>query len=345
MKTAAPVVSVVMPVYNGERFVREAVNSILGQTLKEFEFVIVDDASTDRTPDILQEFAARDSRLRVYRMTQNIGAASARNEGSRVATAGLIAVMDADDISLPHRLRKQVRFLEKHPDVGVLGSFVQIVDEFGSPGAFRTYPTTRGLTAWSLLFFSSIAHPTAMIRRSVVSATQGYSPDCQGGAEDFDLFTRASRVTRLANLPETLVRYRAWQHNTTKVHWHKQEDEANRIVGANIATLVGHAGTMGTAAGLRGLTTGRFPKTPREIRALGNLIPHLCEAFLERSALDAGEQKAVKQDAAVKVWLLAALAMPGSPRLSASLARKAMRLRPDSLPAFAVKALRGLVKR
>src|SRR6266480_6486765 len=123
-----PPISVVMPVYNSAGVVAEAVESILQQTFRDFEFIIVDDGSTDDTGEILHEYAQLDKRIRLYSQ-ENSGLIEALNRYCRVAAGKYIARMDADDISLPARLEKQFRFMETHPEVGVLGTWIQDVDE------------------------------------------------------------------------------------------------------------------------------------------------------------------------------------------------------------------------
>src|SRR3989442_874819 len=117
-------ISVVMPVYNAERYVTEAIDSILQQTFEDFEFIIVDDGSTDRTPSILHSFASKDGRIRLYQQG-NAGLVASLNCCFRLATAPYIARMDADDISLPERLRAQFEYLGNHRDVGILGTWIQ----------------------------------------------------------------------------------------------------------------------------------------------------------------------------------------------------------------------------
>src|SRR5688572_5358734 len=121
MRTSdAPPVSVVLPVYNGQQYIHEAVSSIQNQSFQDFEFLIVDDGSTDDTPAILQEFARRDDRIRLYHQ-ENSGLISSLNRMCRVARGLYIARMDADDISLPNRLRRQIDYLDSHSDVGIVG--------------------------------------------------------------------------------------------------------------------------------------------------------------------------------------------------------------------------------
>jgi glycosyltransferase involved in cell wall biosynthesis len=333
-----PSVSVVMPVYNGERFVAEAVRSILNQTLTDFELIVVDDASTDSTPAILHELAAADRRVRLHRLARNSGAVGARNAGMDRASADLIAAIDADDVSLPERLASQAAFLHGHPDVDLVGSYVQIIDEHGREGPIRRGPTTPGLTAWSFLFLNAMRHSTAMMRRHVHEALGGYGEGFLGGCEDFDFFSRGSRRGGIANVPEVLVRYRVWSGNMTTGQWEGQESSANRIVSESVTYYTGVSCDVRTAQALRGLATDRYPSDESDIERLADLLPVLCDGFLAKSPVAEPEHADVRQDAAIKLWLLAALAAPRSPALAAKIAATATRMQPTSLIGFLRKA-------
>ena len=128
-----PAVSVVMPVYNGEKYVAEAIESILAQTFTDFEFIIVDDGSRDRSPEIISDYERRDDRIRFLAFEQNKGRAAAKNLGIEAATGQYIAGMDSDDVSLPQRLEKQVDFLRANPDIGVVGACAPLTDENLNP--------------------------------------------------------------------------------------------------------------------------------------------------------------------------------------------------------------------
>src|SRR5687768_9583402 len=164
MRNSGDLVSVVMPVYNGERFLRDAVDSILLQTYRNFELIVVDDGSSDRTADILDAYEMQDSRVRVHRHERNAGIVAARNQGCRMARGGFIAVMDADDISLPHRLEIQFNYLRSHPEIAAVGGWVRRIDQNGLPGEVQHYPLEPAILAWSMLFFNSVAHPVVMFR-------------------------------------------------------------------------------------------------------------------------------------------------------------------------------------
>jgi len=195
-------VTVLMPVYNGEQYIGQAIESILNQTFRDFEFVIINDGSTDGSPRILKEYEQQDPRVRVHHQG-NRGLGDALNTGLELAQGLYIARMDADDISLPQRLAKQVAFMEAHPEVGVCGTWVETIGDGG--GDVWRYPTDDATMRCSLIFESVLAHPSVMMRRALFAETGldyrlEYSP-----CEDYDLWVRASAHCRFANVPQVLV--------------------------------------------------------------------------------------------------------------------------------------------
>ena len=334
-----PTVSVLMPAYNAERFIAESVESVLKQTLIDFEFVVVDDASKDGTPAILQHYAARDSRLRYFRLPSNSGAVVARNTALEMSSAGLVAVLDADDVCAPERLERQVGFLRHHPEVSVVGSYVQLIDADSVKGGIKTYPSHPALMSWSMLFVNCFAHSAVMMRRSAVAAAGNYVPSDKIGAEDYDLFQRMNGSARFATLPEVLVLYRRWDGSVTQTAWRRQEGDADRIVRDGVARLCGLEITLETAAAMRGLATGNYPTSTAVMRELGDTIVTLAMRFCEQRWLDDDGREAIENDAAVKLWLLAALAATKDPLVSAGLASDACRLKPASVLDFATKSL------
>jgi glycosyltransferase involved in cell wall biosynthesis len=194
-----------MSVYNGEDYLREAVESILHQTFADFEFIIIDDGSTDQTTNILQTIG--NERLRILSNEKNIGLANSLNRGLRLARGEYVARMDADDVSLPDRLEKEVEFLDHHPAAGVVGTGYISIDESGNETMVVTFPTDNATLQDRLLHHCCICHGSAMIRRECLEAIGGYRPDFKV-AEDYDLFLRLAERFEVANLTEPLYKYR-----------------------------------------------------------------------------------------------------------------------------------------
>lgn len=218
---ATPLVSVLMPVYNAERYVVEAVESILNQTFTDFEFIIINDGSTDRSLEILQLYARQDKRVRLI-SRENQGLVKTLNEGVDLAVAPYIARMDADDISYPDRLFKQVNFLNEHPNYVVVGSRTQLIDEDGDPlSLFSLHTTHKEIDLAHLQGRGgAIAHPAAMFRKNEFNAVGGYRLEFIH-AEDLDLWLRMAEVGELGNLPNLLLDYR--QHLTSIGHKYRIE--------------------------------------------------------------------------------------------------------------------------
>ncbi len=200
-------VSVILPVYNGEEHLSECIESVLSQTFKDFEFIIVDDASTDNTAQILKEFAMKDKRINIVTHKVNQKQTVAANTACKYTKGKYIARMDADDIALPNRFLKQVTFLEENTQIGLLGSWVDIIDNNGTfLKIWRTHSTSNYL-GWNLLFGASFAHSSVMMRRDCIEQVGFYQLH---QAEDYDLWSRLSRITKVANLPEVLQQKRVW---------------------------------------------------------------------------------------------------------------------------------------
>jgi len=219
-----PGLTVAMSVYNGERFLAAAIDSVLGQTFGDFEFLIVDDGSSDATASILRDYERADPRVRAI-VRENRGLVSSLNEMLALARAPVIARMDADDICRPDRFARQLAFLAEHPDHGVVGSWSEDMGEHGEP-LFRDgcdHPLTHEAMLEAIVAGRHvICHPAAMFRRDVVLSVGGYHGAFRH-CEDYDLWLRLASVTRLANLPERLVRYRRYDGQVSARHATEQQ--------------------------------------------------------------------------------------------------------------------------
>lgn len=206
-----PKVSVIMPVYNAEKYLREAIDSILNQTFRDFEFIIIDDGSGDSSVDIVRNYD--DRRIHFYQNEQNMGVAATLNKGIDLANGEYIARMDADDISISNRLNKQVSFMDKHSDVAVLGTGIEL---FGIQWGKRTYSTVYAQLKVDLLFSCCFAHPSVMMRSSIIGKN-GYHYDTSfSKMEDYDLWCRVSENYVLASIPDILLKYRVHAEQVTQ---------------------------------------------------------------------------------------------------------------------------------
>lgn len=200
-----PLVSVIMPVYNGERYLKEAIESILLQTFKDFEFIIINDGSKDNSLNIIQSF--KDSRVKIIDNENNLGIERCLNLGFSLASGKYIARMDCDDISISTRLYEQVKYMEANPDVVVCGSWIK---EFGVGIATKIvkYKKTNDKLNVMLLFGNCMAHPSVIIRAEIIKRYHLEYSDKFKYAEDYELWTRLKEHGKLANLPKVLLLYR-----------------------------------------------------------------------------------------------------------------------------------------
>jgi glycosyltransferase involved in cell wall biosynthesis len=212
-----PAVSVVMAVCNVERFLGEAIDSILGQTFRDFEFIIVDFGSTDNSRSIAAKYAARDSRIRLHEIP-NCPLPEARNAGSFLSQGRYVAVMDADDISLPERLQLEVMFMETHPEVGLMGGAVEWVDATGQSLGSHKYPAEDEEIRSILINGCPFWHPTVLVRREAFVTVGGYRAAFVF-AHDYDLELRIAEHFKCANLKQVVLKYRI---HPTQVTFRKQ---------------------------------------------------------------------------------------------------------------------------
>jgi glycosyltransferase involved in cell wall biosynthesis len=250
-----------MSVYNDARFLRESIDSILGQSLTDFEFLIVNDGSTDGTSPLLER--TRDPRVRILRNPANLGLTRSLNRGLDEAKGAFVARMDADDVSLPNRLQLQVEFLRAHPDVGIVGCARTLIDEMGAVVVAHA-PAAEDDRAvrWKCLLGNPFAHPAVMLRREVLdSHGLRYDPAFRT-AQDYELWSRLLTVTRGANLPEPLLKYRL-RDGVSRLNKPDQLRNHDRIAHAAITRLVpGYAITLEEVTQLRGRFGGHSVRDP-----------------------------------------------------------------------------------
>jgi hypothetical protein len=245
----APRVSVVIPVFNAEPYLAEAVESVLGQTMTDLELVAVDDGSQDGSRATLERFARADHRVRVVINERNLGIAGARNRGWRLARAPYIACLDADDVALPDRLLRQADFLDAHPSVGAVGGAAITIDGDGRRISTRRYPTRNRTIQSTLLRHNCMAHPSVTMRRGCLEAIGGYGS--LRTSEDYNLWLRLSERFELANLAEPVVLHRLHLNQISLVSLEQQAREARGVCAAARAR---RASGVDPLAGVRELT-------------------------------------------------------------------------------------------
>jgi len=196
-----------MPVFNHEKYVAEAIESILAQTFTDFEFIIVDDGSQDRSAEIIRDYERQDDRVRFLELEHNVGKAAAKNHGIEAARGEYIVGMDSDDVSLPERLQKQVDFLRANPEIGALGTCGIWTDEELNPRRHWDVPEKHAHNVYNIFLGWLVLGTSLMIRRDILNAIGGYELSRKRG-NDIELVSRLICRTRLANLPDRLYLYR-----------------------------------------------------------------------------------------------------------------------------------------
>jgi len=232
-----PRITVLMAVYNGERHLREAVDSILQQSFGDFEFLIFDDGSTDNTRDLLRTYD--DRRIRLIDNGTNLGLTRTLNRGMRIAAGEFLARQDADDVSAPERLEKQLSFLDAHRDVVMVGSWYKKIDETGQPLGDRALPSDPTDLRFCLLFYCPFVHSAVMFRRDSVLSGAGLYDETIHYAQDHDLWSRIARRDSVANLPEYLLSYRIADLSMSSTYGRAVDDDHDRIVTTNVRELLG----------------------------------------------------------------------------------------------------------
>ena len=237
-RMTTPRISVAMSVYNNAPYLAHAIESILAQTLGDFEFLIVNDGSTDESGEIIDRFAASDSRIRPIHQA-NAGLIVSLNRMIDEARAPLIARMDGDDVALPERFVRQLAFLDANPDIGVLGTGCTCIDEDGRPSVYKfDNVTTPEDVLEDLKNGPPICHPSVLMRRDAVRAVGGYH-HAYKHCEDYDLWLRMSEHVRMANLPDRLLLYRQSETQVSNRHAYVQKIGAAIAWEAHVERMAG----------------------------------------------------------------------------------------------------------
>ena len=226
-----PAISVVMPVYNREQYLKESIESILNQTFTDFEFIIVDDQSTDSSWQIIQEYAARDARIVAIKNNGKKGCYPARNCGHKLAKGKYLAVMDSDDIALPERLQIQFDFMEQNPDIDICGSWLK---SFGAEEQVIQVPATHEEIHDIMFFSCAIPHQTVIYR---IPDQIFYYSEEYASAQDYELFCRKINDWKFANIPEVLLLYRVHEKQISTAAKKEQSANGNRTRLTNLQNI------------------------------------------------------------------------------------------------------------
>ena len=282
MNQTTPKVSVIMSVYNGSRYLQESIDSILNQTLTNFEFIIIDDGSSDNTWEILTEYGNCDRRIKLYKNEENLGLTKSLNKGLKLAQGEYIARQDADDISLPERFEKQVSFLNEQPKVILVSANYHSIDFKGSLSGKQSLAGDSDITAWYLLFYNRIgAHGLAMFRCEPVINIGGYSESYRY-TQDYELWSRLVQYGEIVVLPDTLQLYRRNHSESISVSAKPaQKQLALSITKENIEQLTGETLSIEEIADLNNFWIHNYPNS-KQVKLLNSNLQKIYQAFLQR---------------------------------------------------------------
>ncbi len=225
--------TVLMTVYNGEVYLRETIESILNQTYGDFKFLILDNASTDSSREIIRSY--NDPRIELTALAKNIGQVAALNRGLDMIATPLVARIDADDISLPRRFERQVAFMDRHPEIGVCGTHAIAFN--GEEEILWQHPVHHDDIKVRLLFECCLVHPSVMMRKKFFDRGELRYNEQIGHSEDWELWQRASRHFHLANIPEVLVRYRVHGQSVSRRTLDRQQPAAEMLDNSSLRFL------------------------------------------------------------------------------------------------------------
>jgi glycosyltransferase involved in cell wall biosynthesis len=337
--TPDPKVSVVMPVFNGERYLRSSIESILFQTLSDFEFIIIDDGSTDDSPAILDEYS--DSRIVVVKNQSNEGIVFSLNRGLERARGKYIARHDADDIALPERLRAQLSFLDSHGDIDVLGTHTYLIDESGEvlQDSSSLPPSDPSIACWLTYFGSQLAHPTVVMRREVYEKLGGYDERFRH-AEDYEYWLRVCfSGGRIANLPERHAKQRVHNGRVSKVYSSIQSNVGDLAAHQTIEKNLGHRIDPEKVRQIRNF---HRIETGSDALASAELLATLHDNYVSNRSLSTEQRAIIDEDVAERMTNIIIRGLKQEPRIIGQSLRL---LRRHSLASTSYKVRRRVLAR
>ena len=316
-----PRVTVILNVFNGEEYLQEAMDSIIGQSFSDFELIVIDDHSSDGTAGILEAYT--DKRIIRLQNETNLGQSLSINRGLEIARGEYIAKMDADDRSLPARFSEQTAFLDLHSSVGLVGAQVRVIDAGGNILGEWRYPTDPLLIRWALQFYNPLCHPVVMFRRDLVNRLGGYSPT-QRLAEDYELWIRMSQKTEIAQLPLMLLEYRLHDRQVTQDRFEEMERMVAAMVRRNINTFWDDRPLPDDLIFAIRQLLGVYPENTRSVSFQAvDLLIRLAKAFCRKNALSRDEVRSIEAQLAMA---LSVYGSAGTSQLKAYALRQSERL-------------------
>lgn len=292
-----PKVTVLMPVYNAEKFLPEAIKSVLAQTYTDFELLIINDGSTDRSREIILSFC--DPRIRLIDNEKNMRLVFSLNKGLQLAKGKYIARQDADDIASPKRLKKQIEYLEKNPQIVLLGSWAEIIDERGKLISVWKRPTGHCSIVWRLLFNNCLVHSSVMFPRDNVLKVGGYNSSTVYG-QDYDLWVRLSKVGKIKQLPEVLLKHRVSSESISVKHSKEQSVTREQVAFNYVKSMLPKIDYHDLTHFLKRTKSNDLEY--RQIKEIVGLTKNIRDKFFEINNPDSVYKKEINQD--ILNWFL-----------------------------------------
>jgi glycosyltransferase involved in cell wall biosynthesis len=339
-----PLVSVVMPVYNSDEYLAEAIESILSQTFRDFEFIIICDEPSQKARDIIDNYQKNDNRIIVFYQKKE-GLVAALNKGCSTAKGKYIARMDADDICYPKRFEFQVRFLEEHENIGVLGTWREFIDQKNSITGHDCSTGNSNILKWHILFGSGfsqshgIAHPTVMMRRQLIKKVNGYSTKYSHN-EDFDLWIRLINWTDFSNIPEILLKYR---FNKNRVSLKFEEDQEQNSLKIFQAVLVNYLDKEFDIETTRKIIRMRNIQTETDVRIVFQYLEQIFTVFINHLNPTPEEIHQIKRDLHCRLLVLSLISLKVSRKLSIRLIVQAFFMNPLNTVSFYGKLVKNII--
>ena len=286
MNETSPKISVLMSVYNGSDYLRESIESILNQTFDDFEFIIINDSSTDNTEEILNEYAQKDHRIKLFNNKENIGLTKSLNKGIRLAQGEYIARQDADDISFPKRFEKQVAVLDRHPEAVLISCDIEVIN---SEGAFVTKEQRScdpQWIPWYLMFYNHIGgHSQVIFRTKIAKELGGYS-EAFRYSQDYEFWCRLVKTGNIIILPDVLHQLRRHGRGITAEKRSEQLGYALDISRRNLKELIKEELSLNEVSDLRNFVSGHILRNFPDSKNINNIhlrLKELSQAFLSKT--------------------------------------------------------------
>jgi glycosyltransferase involved in cell wall biosynthesis len=291
-------VSVLMPVYNREDLVGETIESILRQDFSDFEFIIINDGSTDNTDKVIHSFS--DKRIHYFSNDANLGISRSRNKAFSLSRGEYIAVLDSDDVCLPARLDVQVKYLDEHQDIGVLGTAAQVIDQDNRKGKLYRMPSQHHMIMWELPFRSPFVHSSVMLRRSILEQINGYN-EKRDTVVDYELWVRLRNRTRFANLDDVHLLYRQHAANITHMKSAEQMSDAMEIRRSVFEEELRKKVSIEVICQLQSFLVSPAEVNPKGVWVATSLIYQLERSFMDKPGYSRQEKREILQDALKKL--------------------------------------------